>query len=553
MRMLRTLIVGWMALSGVLAVAQAPAMGPLPTALAGRLSELATEEAPRVREDSIAALEMIESFYTRRGFEPVWSDPARAQVLINAVRDSADDGLSPGDYHFSSLVRMANEVAQPGATDFQRAEFDILMTDAAIRFGYHMWFGKVDPTTFDPGWNMARRVPGFDPVVEIEEALASPDLAARILDHRPNQPLYVALKRELARFNKIALGGGWEAIPAGASMKPGADDPRIPALRARLVATGELTEAAATAAAGSTLYDAALEQAVREFQRRMGMTADGVVGAGTLAELNVPVEQRIRQLRVNLDRGRVLLYDLPPEFVVVNIASQEVHFAREGKVVWTSRAQVGKQYRQTPEYRSAINYLVFNPTWTVPPGIIRNDILPAAKRDPMSITRKGLRVIDSSGREVSPASVDWSRFNSGNIPYTLRQDPGPANALGRVKFMFPNPHAVYLHDTPSRAAFELDTRTTSSGCVRVEKPFDLAERLLNDPVKWSRANIDAAVQAGNLQNVTLAKPVPVLLAYWTAWVDAGGALHFRPDVYGRDAKWSKALDAPFSFRREPLG
>ena len=166
--------------------------------------------------------------------------------------------------------------------------------------------------------------------------------------------------------------------------------------------------------------------------------------------------------------------------------------------------------------------------------------------------RKGLRVIDSAGREVAPSSVDWSRFTSGNIPYTLRQDPGPKNALGRVKFMFPNPHAVYLHDTPSQSAFELDTRTTSSGCVRVEKPFELAERLLNDPVKWSRAKIDAAVDSGTLQNVTLARPMPVLLAYWTAWVDDGGALNFRSDVYGRDAKWSKGLDAPFSFRREPL-
>jgi L,D-transpeptidase YcbB len=532
--------------------AQLPDQGPMPTAIATLLSELATEETPNVREDSIAAFEMIESFYSRRGFEPVWSDSARAQALINAVRDSADDGLSPGDYHFTSLVRMSNEVAQAGATDFQRAEFDILMTDAAIRLGYHLWFGKVDPTTFDPGWNMARRVPGFDPVVEIEKALASPDLAARISEHRPDQPIYTGLMRELARFNTIALRGGWEAIPAGATLKPGADDPRVPALRARLVATGELPEAAAAAAAGSTVYDPALEQAVREFQRRMGMTPDGVIGPATLVELNVPVEQRIRQLRVNLDRGRVLLYDLPPEFVVVNIASQEVHFAQEGKLVWTSRAQVGKQYRQTPEYRSAINYLVFNPTWTVPPGIIRNDILPAAKRDPNSITRKGLRVLDGAGREVSPTSVDWSRFTSGNIPYTLRQDPGPKNALGRVKFMFPNPHAVYLHDTPSQSAFDLDTRTTSSGCVRVAKPFELAERLLNDPVKWSRARIDAAVDSGTLQNVTLAKPVPVLLAYWTAWVDAGGALHFRPDVYGRDAKWSKALDAPFSFRREPL-
>ena len=319
------------AVSTPVPAARSSAQSPMQAAIASRLSEMATEEKPKVREDSIAAFAMIDSFYTRRGFEPAWSDTARAQVMINAVRDSADDGLSPGDYHLTSLVRMSNEVAQPGATDFQRAEFDILMTDAAVRLGYHLWFGKVDPTTFDPGWNLARRVPGFDPVVEMEKALSSPDLAARILEHRPDQPLYTGLKRELARFNTIALRGGWEPVPPGASLKPGADDPRVPALRARLVATGELTEAAAAGAAGSTLYDEALELAVREFQRRMGMTADGVVGPGTLAELNVPVEQRIRQLRVNLDRGRVLLYDLPPEFVVVNIASQEVHVAQEGK------------------------------------------------------------------------------------------------------------------------------------------------------------------------------------------------------------------------------
>ena len=276
-------------------------------------------------------------------------------------------------------------------------------------------------------------------------------------------------------------------------------------------------------------------------------------GPATLAELNVSVEQRIRQLRVILDRGGVLLHDLPSEFVVVNIAAQEVYFARDRKVIWSSRAQVGKQYRQTPEYRSDINYLVFNPTWTVPPGIIRHDILPAAKRDPASITRKGLKVLDSSGREIAPSAVDWQRFTSGNIPYTLRQDPGPTNALGRVKFMFPNPYAVYLHDTPSRSLFDIDTRTTSSGCVRVEKPFELAELLLDDPRQWSRAQIDQAVASERLQNVTLAKRVPVLLIYWTAWVDRDGVLNFRSDVYGRDAKWSKALDEPFRFRTQPVG
>jgi murein L,D-transpeptidase YcbB/YkuD len=268
--------------------------------------------------------------------------------------------------------------------------------------------------------------------------------------------------------------------------------------------------------------------------------------------LNIPVEQRIRTLRVNMDRGRVLLFDLPQQFVVVNIASQQVEVVKDGQFVWNSRAQVGKEYRQTPEYRSEIDYLVFNPTWTVPPGIIKSDILPAAKRDPASITRKGLKVLDRSGREVAPSSVKWSSYSGGNIPYTLRQDPGPSNALGLVKFMFPNPYAVYLHDTPSKSLFDKDERMTSSGCVRVERPFELARILLDDSVKWNDANIDATVKAGTLRNVTLARRMPVLLVYWTAWVDADGAVHFRSDSYGRDAKWSQGLDEPFRFRQLPL-
>ena len=529
---------------------------PLASAIATQLSELTTEQAPTIRDETIAAIEVIENFYTRRGFDPAWSDRARADALVAAIRDTPEDGLVPQDYHYDALVRLSNEVGQSSATDHQRAEFDILMTDAAIRLGYHLWFGKVDPVTFDAGWNLARRVPGLDPAEEIEKALAAPDLAARIRNQRPDMPLYQGLRRELARYNAIAQRGGWAEIPAGATLKPGDTDARVPLLRARLAATGELAQDTAAPPADSPaahVYDTVLVQGVRDFQSRMGMTPDGVVGPGTLRELNVTVQGRIQQLRVNLDRGRVLLYDLPPEFVVVNIASQEVYVAKDRKVVWSSRAQVGKQYRQTPEYRSSITYLVINPTWTVPPGIIRNDILPAAKRDPASITRKGLKVIDSSGREIPPSAVDWKRFNTGNIPYTLRQDPGPTNALGRVKFMFPNPYAVYLHDTPSKSLFEIDTRTTSSGCVRVDKPFELAEMLLADPQKWSRAQIDAAVETGKLQNVTLAKKVPVLLVYWTAWVDSKGALNFRSDIYGRDAKWSKALDEPFRFRTEPLG
>ncbi len=226
---------------------------------------------------------------------------------------------------------------------------------------------------------------------------------------------------------------------------------------------------------------------MRRFQQRMGLESDGVIGAGTVTELNVPVAERIRLLRVNLDRGRVIMHDLPEQFVIVNIAGFTAYLVRGQDIAWSARVQVGKTYRKTPLFRSEINYLVFNPTWTVPPGIIARDILPAAKADPASISRRGLKVLDSGGREVDPASVDWSRFRGGNIPYTLRQDPGPKNALGRVKLMFPNPYLVYLHDTPSQDLFDRAERAFSSGCVRVERALELAELVLNEPEPVERA------------------------------------------------------------------
>jgi murein L,D-transpeptidase YcbB/YkuD len=284
----------------------------------------------------------------------------------------------------------------------------------------------------------------------------------------------------------------------------------------------------------------------------MGLESDGVVGADTIAELNVPLGDRITQLRVNLDRGRVLLQDLPDGFVVVNIAAFTAYFVRGQQIVWQARTQVGKPYRRTPIFRSEISYVVLNPTWTVPPGIIEKDILPAAQHDPATITRKGLRVIDAQGQEHDPASIDWSRYRGGHIPYTLRQDPGPTNALGRVKLMFANPYFVYLHDTPSQALFERPERAFSSGCVRVERALELTELVLDDPEHWNAASIASAVEHGELRNVTLQKNVPVLLTYWTAWVDAQGRMNFRRDIYGQDAKWAQALEARFAVRARPL-
>lgn len=491
----------------------------------------------------VAYPNVIYSFYSQRGFRPAWSNAQTGSDLRRALKDSEADGLDPADYHLALLEQLASASA-PGT----QAAFEILHTDALLRIGDHLQFGKVDAATFDAHWNYTRSPAGINIPQRLELAVASSDLYAEIEKLKPTHRMYRALKQELARYRLAAIGTERIAIAQGKSIEPDAHDERVVTLRRRLSVSGDLDAAADSA---SDLYDAPLQAAVRRFQERMGLAADGKLGARTVTELNVPIDERINQLRVNLDRGRVLLHDLPSEFVIVNIASYWVYLVRGQEVVWNARAQVGKTYRQTPMFRSDINYLVFNPTWTVPPGIIRNDILPDARRDPASITRRGLKVLNASGSEVDPASVDWAKFKSGNIPYTLRQDPGPKNALGRVKIMFPNSYSVYLHDTPSQSKFEETDRAFSSGCVRIERALELAERLLANPSAWNAATIQKAIDAGRTQNVTLPTKVPVLLAYWTAWVDPQGRVNFRRDVYGNDAQWAAGLARPYTPRKLP--
>jgi len=543
----RALCAAALSLLALPAGAQHPALA---AAIEARLGMASSGKELVIRGEGLAASRVIADFYTRQGFSPAWTRTRDVDDLLRAILESADEGLDPSDYHLAALLRLRGVVSQAHAADVDHADFELLLTDAIVRLGYHFWFGKVDPQALDPGWNMNRMLPGLDPAEEIAAALATGDLYGAIERARPTHPLYVELKRALAHYRRVALAGGWPELPPGPTLEPAAVDDRVPVLRAVLAATGDLAEATS---ADPRVYDAPLESAVRGFQQRMGLGVDGRVGAATQAELRVPVEDRIRQLRVNLDRGRVLLFQLPQDFVVVNIAGFEAYYVRGTDIVWRGRAQVGKPYRATPQYRSGITYLVFNPTWTVPPTIIRNDILPQAKRDPASVTRRDLKVIDRDGNIIDPASVNWAQFSSGHIPYTLRQDPGPRNTLGRVKFMFPNPYDVYLHDTPSRALFEIDTRSTSSGCVRLERPLELARLLLDDPGRWSDAAIAATVARGELRNVTLPRPVPIMLAYWTAWVDSQGRVNFRRDIYGLDAAWARALDARFTFRRAPVG
>jgi L,D-transpeptidase YcbB len=542
MRWIATVLL-WVACTAQTAPADSDALA---LAIAAELDAWTTADVPTIHGARIALPERVQEFYARRGFRAAWNNGHNAEQLHRALADSDAEGLDPRDYHLPLLEQLSAQIARPAATDALRAQYDVLLTEALLRLAYHLSFGKVDPQTFDAQWNYGRTLGSVDVAREVEETLAAENVYARVADLGPTHSLYTGLKRELARY-RAAAETHWPTIATGPALRPGDTDARVPALRARLIAGGDLDPSAAS---DSLDHDAALATAVRSFQERMGLHSDGVVGHDTVAELNVPLADRIRQLRVNLDRGRVLLQDLPDEFVVVNIAGFTVYFVRGQQIVWHARAQVGKPFRRTPIFRSAISHVVLNPTWTVPPGIIKNDILPAARQDPAAITRKGLRVFDAAGQEVDPASIDWSRYGSGHIPYTLRQDPGPSNALGRVKLMFPNAHLVYLHDTPSQSLFERAERAFSSGCVRVERALELAELVLDDAEQWNAASIARAIDLAEVRNVPLKKNVPVLLTYWTAWLDPQGRMNFRRDIYGQDAQWAQALEARFAVRAQ---
>ena len=279
----------------------------------------------------------------------------------------------------------------------------------------------------------------------------------------------------------------------------------------------------------------ALRQAVIHFQHRHGLKEDGVVGKETLAALNVPVEDRIDQIRVNLERARWVLRDTGNPFVLVDIAGFRVSFNKDNKAIWSCKAQVGQPYRDTPVFRSKITHIELNPAWVVPPTIFKKDILPAVRKDPSYLDKKGLKILNSQGSEVNPKTVNWSLYPARPFPYTLRQNPGARNALGRIKIIFPNPYSVYMHDTPHKELFASEERTFSSGCIRLEKPFELSELLLDDPSRWSPENIMKAAESGKTRILTLPRPVTILLLYVTVEVDKDGIVYFKKDPYNRDS------------------
>jgi L,D-transpeptidase YcbB len=488
----------------------------------------------------IAARNLIAEIYAARAFAPTWHSVAQIDGLLETIEDSYLEGLDPADYHVDGVraARAAFENADE-LSAAERAGLDILLTDSVIRLGYHLRFGKVDPVALDSDWNFRRELIDQDPAETIQAAIEAPSMREFAGQVIPRGAAYRRLKQALADYRAIEAAGGWPTLAQGPTLKPGSVDDRVPLLAARLVASGDLTSD--RAAGIGTTYSGAIVDGVAQFQARHGLARDGAVGPATLAALNVPVSQRIDQIRGNLERTRWVLEDPLGDGVVVNIAAFRLDLMRHGDIVWTTRVQVGQPYRRTPVFKAEMRYLVFNPTWTVPPTILARDILPQQRHNAGYLASRNIQVIDDGGTIVDTSSVDWNGRRS--FPYRFVQQPGPTNALGRVKFMFPNDHFVYLHDTPSRDLFTRESRAFSSGCIRVEEPFTLALALLGS--RWNQARIDTLIASGRTETVFLDTPIDVMLLYLTTEVDDTGRVLFLPDVYSRDAAVIAGLGEPF--------
>jgi murein L,D-transpeptidase YcbB/YkuD len=500
-----------------------------------RVEELRVRGAVQIGDAVVPARELTLAVYEQRGFLPLWTSPLAVRSLLEAIAAGREDGLDPELYHLTRLTEAAR-----GAWDASSvAERDLLATDAFARLSHDKRLGRVEPygpaSDGDAEWVFG----GPDAVANLTRVVASRRVREALADLRPRHFVYVGLLRALAELRRIEGDGGWGAVPPGPTLARDSVDLRVISLRRRLVLSGDLRRDADPL---SVRYDSVLEAAVRAFQHRHGLNEDGAVGSATLAALNVPVERRIEQVRVNLERARWVAHEFPDTFVTVNVAGARVYLLHGDTVVFETRAIVGTNFSRTPVFTAAMLYVDLNPTWTVPPGIVQ-EVLDAVRHDPGYLKGQGMRVLDPSGYEVDPAAIDFSRYTAADFPYLFRQDAGPANALGRIKLMLPNPYSVYLHDTPTRGLFAKEVRLFSHGCVRIEDAVGLAELVLGDTARWNRATLQEAIDTGITRTIRLARPVPVFVLYWTAAVDLDGTLHFYRDVYDRDARVLAGLDA----------
>lgn len=511
-----------------------PVPSPSAAKLRGPVVEPATPIARAIRDVLPASIDAgLKRVYEARGYAPFWltKDGATEQAffVLEAFSAANDHALNPDNYGPLEFIDRAR--AAQNAEDWASIEVDLSIQ--FLRYATHVSSGRVQPNKINKALNI---FPDRPKAKDLFHALETTSNFSAFLDSLPLQTAsYLRLQIRLGEYREKAANGGFTSIPKGEVLKPEMIDPRVPTLKERLVQEDFLL---AEQHSGST-YNGALVEAVKNFQSYHGLEVDGIIGKSTLEALNVSINDRLIQMELNMERRRWMPDNLGDTYVFVNLADQALKVVRNGKTWHTTPVIVGKPYHATPVFSDVMTYVEVNPYWNVPYSISTREYLPKLQANANALSEKNMRVF-LNGKEVASSNVNWSAYSRRNFPFQLRQDPGPDNALGRIKFIFPNEFNIYIHDTPTKSLFNRAQRDFSHGCIRVAKPFDLGDVLLS-PEGYSKGKLEKIRDSQKRTVIKLNKPLKVHLTYLTAWMNKDGSTHFRRDIYSRDAVLLKAL------------
>ena len=534
-----------------------------------------------IQTKTIKAYKTLPSLYQERNYAPLWigtdGPSTQAFEMIEIIRHSSNEALDPNYYNISeiesTLIRIEQDRNSGNSYEAQDlAELELLLSNSFLTYAHDLHYGRVRAEQINLELSTRERPVNLSNL--LVTAIETNQVQGTLDGLLPKYPMYAKLRISLKEYREIAANGGWQPVPYGDKFKKGARGQRVLALSKRLKVTGELDSSIAE----SDLFDETLDQAVRKYQQRNGLYVDGVVGKATIEALNVPVEERVSQIELTMERWRLLPQYLGDRYVLVNIANFHLYGIENNYDSINMRIVVGKPRWNTPMFSEEMTHLIVNPYWNIPPSIFRDDIAPKIKQDPEYLAKRSIDALglkapekivveetevvevednlestevtdenNTEGKKLSQVEIQnkqaqkeyASKVLSGK--YRLRQNPGPGNPLGRIKFLFPNKHSVYLHDTPNRGFFKRAQRNFSHGCIRVEKPLELAEFVLSSNPNWTQSTVQSTINRGRTKTVHLDQTIPVYILYFTAWVDNEGYVNFHKDVYGLDKTLHNAL------------
>lgn len=465
------------------------------------------------------------AFYEDNDFEPIWTNRELREDLFKNIENIEEEGLFFEDYHGPKLQKLLSTI--DSNSEDENNLLEILLTDAFLRLSNDLATGKLDPTKIYDIWGSPLNE--ADSKELLKKAISNEDISASLESVKPDHIVYKGLKRALRELKK----SNWDKevttiIPEGKLVRPGDSDERIRSVARRL---SELGYFQGNLDSVSSTYGEEIQTGVKEFQKDHDLQIDALLGNTTISNLNLTKKDRLHQILVNLERWRWYPRDLGEHYIIVNIPNYELSVVKDGDTIRSHKIMVGKKVRKTPVFTDDIEYIIYNPTWTIPPTIKKNDVIPGASRNIGYLKKKNIKIYDSNGNIVDPSTVNWSSSKARS--YTYRQPAGPSNPLGLVKIIYPNQYMIYLHDTPSKALFENNARAQSSGCVRVQDALGLAEYLLSDQPKYDSNKIQEILASGKTTEIPVTSKVKVHHFYWTAY-QKKDITKFIDDIYGLD-------------------